>query len=443
MPDSAVNKYLNKYSDRGTTIEWNRDNEINTAVVIPAIQEYDNIRTLLKSLSNADASYFKNTLFVFVINNTPSSDLGVKEDNLKSLELLANIKNNSTGDDLIRSISKSGLQTGYLDACSPGNEMPEKEGGVGLARKIGMDAALNVFNYEQKEKKNLLICLDADCTVKENYLTEIHTCFYNNDIGAASIYFEHLLSGHEHEDSAIICYEIFLRYYVMGLRYAGSYYAFHTIGSAMACDHETYVKTEGMNKKKAAEDFYFLEKISKHTRIKEIRSTAVYPSKRKSWRVPFGTGQRVTRFHARTHDEYSLYNPLIFEVLKEWLQIFHIGEIIGADKYLLQAKSISEGLFEFLQIQNFKSALDSILKSSKTTEQIRRQQLGWFDGFRTLKFIHYLRDNYLPNLHMPDALQIMLGKYDVTAPETAYVNFSRHQLLSEYLLRLRFLDSKL
>ena len=31
---------------------------------------------------------------------------------------------------------------------------------------------------------------------------------------------------------------------------------------------------------------------------------AVYPSERKSWRVPFGTGQRVTRFHANTHKEY-------------------------------------------------------------------------------------------------------------------------------------------
>ena len=40
-----------------------------------------------------------------------------------------------------------------------------------------------------------------------------------------------------YDNSAIICYETFLRYYVMCLRYAGSYYAFHTIGSAMACDH--------------------------------------------------------------------------------------------------------------------------------------------------------------------------------------------------------------
>ena len=47
--------------------------------------------------------------------------------------------------------------------------MPHKIGGVGLARKIGMDEALKIFNYNSTSKK-ILICLDADCTVASNYL---------------------------------------------------------------------------------------------------------------------------------------------------------------------------------------------------------------------------------------------------------------------------------
>lgn len=82
----------------------------------------------------------------------------------------------------------------------------------------------------------------------------------------------------------------------MGLEVSGSPYAFHTIGSTMACDAEMYVKIQGMNKKKAAEDFYFMEKLSKNVKIHKIISAKVYPSSRGSWRVPFGTGRSVTRF---------------------------------------------------------------------------------------------------------------------------------------------------
>jgi len=81
----------------------------------------------------------------------------------------------------------------------------------------------------------------------------------------------------------------------------------------MACDHSAYIKAEGMNKKKAAEDFYFLERYQRIQKYLILTETTVYPSGRKSWRVPFGTGQRITRFHAGTHEEYLLYSP---DVLK-------------------------------------------------------------------------------------------------------------------------------
>jgi hypothetical protein len=438
--DSKVYKYLNKYSIRGIELAWNPDNEITSAVIIPAIQEYDNIKTLIQSLIKNESIYFHNTLFIFVINNLPSSNSEVKEDNQRSLNLLKNIVNKSSLDDFIKGVIESGLKIGFIDASSPGKELPEKDGGVGFSRKIGLDAALNVFNYEDKGKEKLLICLDADCTVKVNYLTEIHRYFYKNKIKAASIYFEHILTNSADDNFAIICYEIFLRYYVLCLRYAGSYYAFHTIGSAMACDYEIYIKAEGMNKKKAAEDFYFLEKISKHTRIYNIKSTAVYPSERKSWRVPFGTGQRVTRFHARTHEEYFLYDPHIFEILKEWLNLFHSGDILSPEKYLTYGKAICKGLFEFLKLQSFSMDITSILNSSKSAEQIRIQQLRWFDGFRTLKLIHFLRDNYFPSINMFDALDIIFAKYNITTPPRGNENIPVMEIQLQYLEKLKFLE---
>jgi hypothetical protein len=440
VPDSEVFKYLNKYAIKGFDLVWNQDNKITSAVVIPAIQEYENIQKLLLSLLNNEPTYFNNTLFIFVINNLPSSNPIVIQDNKRSIRLLKNIVSKNQNDNFIKNILEAGLKIGYIDASSPGKELSEKEGGVGLARKVGMDAAIDIFNYAEKAKKKILICLDADCTVKENYLSEIHKHFYEKKIKAASIYFEHNLTYPKNDNYAIICYEIFLRYYVMCLRYTKSYYAFHTIGSAMACDHDIYIKSEGMNKKKAAEDFYFLEKISKHTGILNIKSTTVFPSARNSWRVPFGTGQRVTRFHAKTHEEYCLYDPHIFEILKDWLKLFHSGDILSVKDYLKHGKSIFIGLYEFLQIQNFKLNFAAILNSSKSEQQLRKQQHGWFDGFKTLKLIHFLRDNYFPNINMFDALDIIFLKCGITAPQRMNANIPDQEIQLQYLEKLRILD---
>jgi hypothetical protein len=170
--------------------------------------------------------------------------------------------------------------------------------------------------------KKILICTDADCIVDPYYLSEISQEFNRNNYEAAVVNFAHDINGDDEETKAIVCYEIFLRYYVLGLNFAKSDYAFHTIGSTMLCTPEAYVKVEGMNKRKAAEDFYFLEKLAKIYPIGELKSTYVYPAKRGSWRVPFGTGRSVDRYLSNSRDEYLLYNPKSFIVLKTWLASF-------------------------------------------------------------------------------------------------------------------------
>jgi hypothetical protein len=441
MLDSEVVKYLDKYSTKGPGLIWKWNNNTSMAVVIPAIKELNNIRRILKSLTEADPAFFGNTLFIFVINNIPSSNDNIKEDNLKTIALLKDIVNKTPSDKLINEVINSGLNVGYIDASTPGNELSEKEGGVGLARKTGMDEALKIFDYKDKNPK-LLICLDADCTIERNYLNEIHSTFSGKDVKAAAVHFEHIINDSEEDDRAITCYEIFLRYYVLGLKYSGSYYAFHTIGSAMVCDYETYIKAEGMNKKKAAEDFYFLEKISKNTRIHNINRTTVYPSGRKSWRVPFGTGQRITRFHSGTHDEYLLYNPDIFEILKEWLIIYNTENIMSPNQYLYHAGKTNKSLYDFLILQNFETNIGMIMKSSKSDDQIRRQKLKWFDGFRTLKLIHFLRDNGEPNIFMLDALDIMFRKISISFPVRSGECVPNQKTLFQYLNKLRILDKE-
>ncbi len=409
LPEKVL-KYLSKYSLPDWGLELNDAVKINSIIVIPVISEYKNLLTLLESLLKNDHKYFSSTLLIFVINNTAQSGKNIKENNQKSIDLIRSIIRNEIKTESIKNIISSGLRLALVDASSKGKEFPEKDAGAGLARKIGMDLALTVFNYSS-DKKKLIISLDADCTVQNNYLKTIVDSFNEKNVHAAVIKLEHNIEG-EDTAAAITCYEIYLRYYVLGLKLAGSAFAFHTVGSTMAFDYETYIKVEGMNKRKAGEDFYFLEKIAKRTKIEEINSTSVYPSSRTSWRVPFGTGPRIKRFINRIQNEYLLYDPDSFLILKDWLTEFNKTGASSSREYLCIAEKIHPSLNQFLVSNNFEISWNKILKNSKSSVQLEKQKIDWFDGFRTLKLIHYLRDSVFPLINMFDALDNILSLFN-------------------------------
>ena len=261
--------------------------------------------------------------------------------------------------------------------------------------------------------------------------------FDRNEISAAYVNYAHDKYTDEANHFAIINYEIFLRYYILGLQFAKSPYAIHTIGSTMVCDVDSYIKVQGMNKRKAAEDFYFMEKLAKITRIYKINSTTVYPSSRGSWRVPFGTGQRVNRYLSQVQNEYLLYSPKSFYVLKNWLEIFNAIKILSTDEYLRKAKEINIALYEYLKINSFSKNWERIRKNSKSEEQIRKQKILWFDGFKTLKLIHYLRDNTFPPEKMFDALDDIFLNYGINVERKIENEIPEIDIQLKYLNALR------
>jgi hypothetical protein len=305
-----------------------------------------------------------------------------------------------------------------------------------------MDLALSIFDYNSVKKK-IIICLDADCIVSDNYLEVISSSFNKNNLSAASINFAHNIEDNSDTAAAIICYEIFLRYYILGLKIAESPYAFESVGSSMACDYESYIKIGGMNKLKAAEDFYFLEKLSKVTNIHKIKEPLVYPSGRRSWRVPFGTGQRVGRFLDKVKDEYFLYDINSFLILKKWLNIFSNNNY-DAKACLTESEKIHKQLMDFLITQNFEKALSSIQSNAKTELQLSKQKHDWFDGFKTLKLIHHLRDNGFPMIKMFDALDELFYHFGVSKPlRDTKEDIPNLNTQKEYLYILRKLESEL
>ncbi len=435
----GVKKYLAKQNIEKYSSALKLKKLYNNIIVIPAYDELENIPKLFKSLSQNSNEYLNDTLILVVVNNNESTNSEIKLKNIKLIKLI---------DSNLRKIYPQ-LNISYIDASSDGKALPDKNGGVGLSRKIGMDSALKYFNYKSNKKK-ILISLDADCIVSNNYLESIVKRFNTENLHSAVINYEHILPKDIKQKAAIINYEIFLRYYVLGLQFAKSKFAHHSIGSTIICDVESYIKVGGMSKKKAGEDFYFLEKLAKITDIEKISEATVFPSARISERVPFGTGPRIKRFLENNTNEYLLYSPKSFEILKKWLEIFEPQKLDfnnnlkfeeqsknWTNEILQKAKIINSHLFNFLIEQNFEENWGNIIENSKSDEQIKRQKLNWMDGFRTLKLIHYLKDKNFPNENMFSAVKTLLNYMNVDNSFQNVEDIPSLQIQLEYLQLLR------
>jgi len=263
-----------------------------------------------------------------------------------------------------------------------------------LARKIGMDEAVRRFD-DIDRPGGIIVCYDADCRCERNYLRSIERHFEKNPrTPGCSIYFEHPLDGRLDAKvyEAIAAYELHLRYYVHGLRYAGFPHAHHTIGSCMAVRADVYKQQGGMNKRKAGEDFYFLQKIFPLGAFTELTDTTVNPSPRGSDRVPFGTGKAVQAHLAG--NKISTY-PL--EAFLDLKMLFDGLPATDRDEPLLRSDlgdGLPESLRTFLREQRFTEALAEIRDNTSTPAAFRTRFFRWFNGFQAMKFIHHARDHY-------------------------------------------------
>ena len=440
-PEKVVD-YLEKKSLKKWGLEWNELSGIQSAIVIPAICEFENIQRVLLSLAQNDKSCLQKSIVIFVINNSISSTQEVKDDNKSSLKFLRALMRGNPSDKLSNQIIQSGIRIGLIDAASEGKEFNDVEGGVGLARKIGMDTASQVFDYSTPGKK-IIISLDADCVVESNYLDEIIRTFTKHNFSAATVEFEHNPSEGGINRLGIISYEIFLRHYVAGLLFAQSPYGYHTIGSTVVCDHDAYIKVGGMNTKKAAEDFYFLQKLAKHYSINRISSTKVSPSARESWRVPFGTGRTMNDISSNKKNIF-LYDADVYIVLKDWLELFKSDLSVNSSLIIKEAKIIHPELYNFLESRGFSKDWKKILDNSKSVKQLDYQRKNWFDAFETLKLIHHLRDTSFPMMEIKAGVEKLFQVVQHSAKfELSGEKNTIEKLYVDYLSELRLLENTL
>lgn len=283
------------------------------------------------------------------------------------------------------------------------NELPKKHAGVGLARKIGMDEAVRIF--ESQKKDGVILCFDADSTCEPNLLMEVEKLFAENPKApGGSIHFEHPVEGPLEPEvyEGILNYELHLRYYVDGLKYAGFPYAFQTIGSSMAARSSAYQKQGGMNRRKAGEDFYFLHKIIPLGNFKELNTTKIIPSPRRSDRVPFGTGRAIGSWLDEDKSELLSYDSQVFEDLKTFFSaVDGLYQLTDLEK---QWQNFSESIRQFVPFEEFKSHIQEFNSQANSLVTFQKRFYQWFDGFKALKFVHFARDEFYPNVPVSDGV---------------------------------------
>ncbi|MDR2690997.1 MAG: hypothetical protein LBB73_01655, partial [Dysgonamonadaceae bacterium] len=275
--------------------------DLPVIIVVPCYKEPNVIQTV-HSLFRCEHGDFKVEIILLVNSYGIDSDEIIEINRRSYREISGFASANNTGNFFLTPVWVENL--------------PGRQTGAGLPRKLGMDEAIRHF---RGNKSGILVSLDADCLVEKNYLMEIHRNFKQYDLNSATIAFHHPI---EHLDEAnplrraAVQYEMYLHYYRSALEYCGYPYPYFTVGSAFAVTAETYARVGGMGKQQSGEDFYFLQKVFPLGKTKYIDTTCVYPAARISDRVPFGTGPTLRKMLNENTTVKQTYQFESFESLK-------------------------------------------------------------------------------------------------------------------------------
>lgn len=360
-------------------------------VVIPCFDE-PNLISSLQSLANCTPP----TCNVEVITVINASQKASRE------TIAQNEKTHREALEFSQTVNQDHIQFRFIVQ----QQLPPKHAGVGLARKIGMDEAITRKDLLGLDDA-LLVCFDADSSCSKDYLVKIEAAFKQYPkAGGASIHFEHPLSGADFDSAiyqAISDYELHLRYYKNAFEFTGHPFACYTIGSSMAVRASAYQMQGGMNKRKAGEDFYFLQKIIENHPLIEINDTKVIPSPRPSHRVPFGTGRAISE-HLEGATLDSTYDLRSFVDVKSFLMIVDRVYDEGNLNDLMHQKDLPVSIQSFLNDQDFPNRIPDLIQYGTKKDTFLKRFFNWFNAFRVLKFVHYSRDHFYPNVSLKHAI---------------------------------------
>jgi hypothetical protein len=251
--------------------------------------------------------------------------------------------------------------------------------------------------------------LDADTAVESNYIPAIVNHFKSKPkASGCSIQFKHPVDGDEFSEEvykSIKNYELHLRYYLQALRFTGYPYAFHTIGSCFAVKARVYCLQGGMSKRKAGEDFYFIQKVAMQGNYTDCTTTTVYPSPRPSDRVPFGPGPEISKQLKNPDLPYLTFAPELFKHLKVFYK--HAPKLFAIADEKSFLKKMHPHLCSFLELNDFAKQVSEIRRNVASESSFYKRLLRKFNMFWILKYLHYAEQQGVEKVEIKEAIKQM------------------------------------
>ncbi len=388
-------QYRNRYAEPELNLAASCPDSFGAVLVVPVCAEsgafVDGYRAAARSVDRL--------LVIAVLNGRVGADESVHSLNAKCLRELRSqfsLQELKPGGWLGHDASMSLL---VVDRFTKNRRLPPRHG-VGLARKIGADIALELI-VQRRVRQAFVAMTDADSCLPDDYFSRLAKIEPN--CSAAIFPFWHEPRGDARVDRATALYEIRLRYIQRGLQWANSPYAFHAVGSTMAIHALSYAQVRGVPKRQAAEDFYLLDKLSKLQPLVRLQGMPVHIRSRISRRVPFGTGAETAKL--TTGDALELYHPDCFAAVREVVECLQSVSESPNPLVVNLLAQLNPSVTHLLKSQGALGAWLKICEQSPTPIARLRRLHDWFDGFRTLKLIHHVRDHAAPSLPWQDAIQ--------------------------------------
>jgi hypothetical protein len=409
-PSKALRKYLEGYAEPETRLASLLAERGHTYAALVAIPAYGECESLLNTLGTIPTCHRGRVLVVVVVNESENSPDWAKNANRVVLGALRSEKAWQVGPSLELSDAGTFLSGTHsdlvlIDRTQSSRCLPAKQG-VGLARKIGADLATALFAAGVLQSP-WIHCTDADVSLPVDYFDRTEAAG-EPPFPAALVYdFTHTRQAADGLGDAIDQYEVFLRYLVLGLRYAGSPYAFHTIGSTIVLHADAYAAVRGFPKRVAAEDFHLLAKLAKVGAIIPLRGEAILLSGRESERVPFGTGRAMMQSRGREED-LRIYDPRCFDWLATWISA--LAKSARQPEQSIDPHLEVAAIHAGIELDRLRAILDRLgaLEASRKILSRKgdcaRSLNENFDALATLKFIHAVRDDVFPDIPIRDAL---------------------------------------
>jgi len=403
-------QYLSRHAEPEARLASRIEGSFGHAVVVPA---YGEGQSLFDTLGSIPSGPKGPTLVVVVLNARADSPASVHEANRAAGARLAEAAASSAeigGEPPVSALAYPNGTVLVIDRSGPGRWLPEGQG-VGLARKIGNDVAL-ALHADGRIASPWIHNTDAD-TILANDLFDQTEPLPQDGNAAALYFFEHRFSDDPELALAGRLYEISLRYYVLGLAWAGSPYAYEAMGSCIAIRPWAYAAVRGFPRKNAAEDFYVLDKLAKAGSIARLAGAPFLLDGRISDRVPFGTGKALSQLTGKKGAlaGFRLYHPATFAHLAAWLRAL---AAVAASKGRMEAALEelprdnpffkAELLVGSLESMGAFTAMRAAIARSGDAATMLRHFHTWFDAFRTLKLIRALQSGGLPALPWREAL---------------------------------------